>query len=115
MNVIVFLLLTIASGAADAYGFNHAVKVWVDGRLSGSALARSGAGYAIGIAFYWLALRFVVNSHNASATLLTLVWFGTTIIGVGVISGDTTSWDSFTWILAVIVVLAIGGILYRLS
>jgi hypothetical protein len=115
VNLIIFPLLTIVSGAADSYGFNQAVKIWVDGQVVGSALARSSAGYAIGIAFYWLALRFVVNTHNASATLLTLVWFGATIVGVGVISGDTSSWDSVTWTLSVIVVLAIGGMLYKIS
>ena len=113
MHVVLFFGLTILSGICDAYGFSEASKIWREKTVSYTALIRSAAGYAVGIGFYWFALRFITQVGVTSATVQTLTWFAVTIVGVTLLSGDIRTWDLLNWSFAVLAVLAVGGLLYR--
>jgi len=109
------LTLLALSGLADAFGFFYASKIWREGSLSASDLARSAAGWVGGITAYVLALRQLSVIGVNSAEMQTIIWFATTIIGVVVLSGQFLSWPRLEQSVALAIVLALGWLLIRTS
>lgn len=107
------IVLTLLSGVGDAYGFTHAALVWQNGRLVWGELARSAAGFAIGISLYWVVLRFMAAAGIVAPEVQTIAWFGVTLIGVGVLSGKFLSWAWLDQAVAVAVLTGIGWLLVR--
>ena len=113
MNLILFVVITVLSGLCDAYGFSQAALIWSGGGFSVSATVKSGIGFVVGIALFWIALRYLAQLGVTSATIGALAWFAITAVGTAVLSGDFRSWDGLTWALAIIAMIAIGGLLYQ--
>jgi predicted Co/Zn/Cd cation transporter (cation efflux family) len=105
------IALTLASGLADSYGFVHASRLWHGGRIVPIELARSGLGFVIGIATYWILLRFAEQLGVHSVAIQTIGWFGATLIGVAVLTGEFRSWGLANQIVAVGVAAGIGWLM----
>jgi hypothetical protein len=103
--------LTLVSGVGDTYGFVHATGAWRGGALVVSELARSAIGFAVGIATYWLVVRYLAELGVRSTTLQTLGWFAVTIVGVAVVSGDVARWSPINQVIAGAVVAGVGWLL----
>ncbi len=103
--------LTLASGLADSYGFVHAARVWNDGRLIPGELGRSSVGFALGITIYWIVIRFLEQLGVHSVAIQTVGWFGATLVGVAVVTGEFRDWGTANQIIALGVALGIGWLM----
>lgn len=107
--------LTLASGISDAQGFIHASKIWQAGKISWNAIGKSALGFSIGIAIYWVCLKYMKEWGIVSPEIQTLVWFGVTIVGVAFVSGRVLRWPMVDQGVAVVVLLGIGWLLVRIG
>jgi hypothetical protein len=105
--------LTFISGLCDSYGFTHAANVWRDGKLVEREVVHSAGGFAMGISLYWVAIRYLSEAGIVTAELQTLLWFGTTSIGLALLSGRFLQWRTMDQMIAVFVLFGIGWLLYR--
>ncbi len=112
---LLILALLALSGFADSLGFFYGSKIWQSGMLSWPNLARSWAGWIVGISLYVIALRPMTTVGVASAELQTMIWFAITIIGVVVCSGRVFSWHRLDQIVALFLIVALGWLLVRTS
>jgi hypothetical protein len=103
--------LTLASGLADSYGFVHAARVWDGGRLIPAELGRSSVGFALGITTYWIVIRFLEQLGVHSVAIQTIGWFGATLVGLAVVTGEFRDWGTANQIVAVGVALGIGWLM----
>ncbi|HPO87512.1 MAG TPA: hypothetical protein PLN86_16860 [Candidatus Hydrogenedentes bacterium] len=112
--VLIVLVLTLVSGYFDSRGFLFASEMWVGGKLVIDKLVKSGLGFGLGIISYWVVLRFLKDLHIALSTeVQTLGWFGVTLILVAFSSGEFLKWALTDRIIALIVLLGIGFLLFR--
>jgi hypothetical protein len=109
------IALLVVSGLCDSLGFTYAAKIWRDNQIHWHELLRSACGFAAGISIYWLTLRYFSELGVVSAELQTLIWFGTTLIGVGVVSGKFLNWRSADQIVAMLVLMGIAWLLVRVE
>jgi hypothetical protein len=110
---LLILVLTLLSGVGDAYGFAHAARVWHDGRLAWNELARSAAGFAMGIGLYWLVLKPMTRVGITAPEIQTMAWFGVTLIGVALISGRFLGWPRLDQAVALAVLAGIAWLVAR--
>jgi hypothetical protein len=110
---VLIIVLTVVSGLGDAQGFIHAANIWQNGRLALDSLAKSALGFAFGISMYWLALRWMREVGVVSPEVQTLAWFGVTIVGVALASGNFVRWQLAEQVVAVGVLLGIGWLMLR--
>ena len=113
VNLAVVAVLTLVSGLLDAQGFVHAARIWDGSRLVGRELAFSAAGFGLGIACYWIAVRFARYLGVVTPEIQTLGWFAATIVGVGLLSGDFFKWRPVDQGLAAALAVLLGLLLYR--
>jgi hypothetical protein len=107
------ILFTLLSGFGDALGFVHAGRVWQSGMFTSSEAVKSALGFMFGIAMYWLALKQLTAHGVVSVELQTIFWFGATIIGVGVLSGQVLQWQLPDQLIAACVLAGIAWLLLR--
>jgi hypothetical protein len=112
---LLILVLLALSGFADSLGFFYASKIWQDGALSWSDLAKSASGWAVGITLYIFSLRPLSTAGVTSAEVQTAVWFAMTIVGVVILSGRFLLWNRLDQAVAVVLVVALGWLLVRTS
>ncbi len=112
-SMLLVIVFTLLCGLGDALGFVHAGRVWHDGRFAWDEAAKSALGFQFGVAMYWLALRELTAWGVVSAEAQTLVWFGATIIGVAVLSGQLLRWHPSDQVVALLVLAGIGWLLFR--
>jgi hypothetical protein len=105
--------LALLSGLCDSYGFTHAANVWQGGKLVGREVTQSAGGFLMGSLFYWFAVRYLNEVGVIAAELQTLLWLGTTLIGVALLSGRFLHWRTLDQLVAVIVLAGIGWLLSR--
>ena len=112
---LLFLIvgITLISGIGDSQGFIHAAKLWQNGRIVWNEFGKSALGFGVGISTYWLAVRYLSEFGVLSPETQTLIWFGTTIVGVALISGKFLRWQTIDQIVAVVILLGIGWLLFR--
>src|SRR5262249_48054717 len=97
--------LILVSGISDSWGFFHTAKMWRSEAPILSGLGKSALGFSIGIGSYWLAAKYLTEFGVLSPETQTLIWFGTTIMGVAFISGKFLQWHALDQIIAVVVLL----------
>jgi hypothetical protein len=107
------LAITLISGVADAQGFVHAAKIWREGQLVWAELGKSALGFMVGIAMYWLSLRYMKGLGIVTPEIQTLIWFGVTMVGVALVSGRAFRWSAPEQTVAVAVLTGIGWLLFR--
>jgi hypothetical protein len=112
-SLLLIIGLTLVSGMGDSQGFIHAAKMWRSGALTLSELGQSALGFSIGIGSYWLAAKYLTELGVLSPETQTLIWFGTTIVGVALINGKFLRWQTIDQMVAIIVLLGIGWLLFR--
>jgi hypothetical protein len=110
---LAIVVLTVLSGCGDAYGFTHAALVWQGGRLMWGEVARSAAGFAVGIGLYWVVLKPMMSVGIVAPEIQTIAWFGVTLIGVALISGRFLGWARPDQAVAVAVLAGIVWLLVR--
>lgn len=114
-HLLLILVLTLISGWGDSRGFVFASKIWNEGKLVYYELIKSGLGFFLGISTYWLAIKYLQKFGIVSAEMQTLGWFGVTIVGVALSSGDFFKWRSLEQIIAISVLFGIGWLLVKTS
>jgi hypothetical protein len=113
--IALILFLTFLSGWADSRGFIHAANIWEQGRLVTSELAKSAFGYAIGIITYWIVIRYLKEFGIVSPEIQTIGWFTVAIIGVAIASGKFMQWQAVDQIIAILVFLGVGWLIFRVG
>jgi hypothetical protein len=111
--LLVVAVLSLVSGFGDALGFVHAARIWQGGRLAMGEVGRSGAGFAVGIGAYWMCVKYLGQCGVVAAEAQTLVWFGATMLGVALVSGQLLHWQPADQAVAVLVVIGIGWLMFR--
>jgi hypothetical protein len=106
-------MLTLLSGLCDSQGFVHAAKIWSTDSASLGELGLSAAGFAGGIALFWITLRFAREVGIVSPETQTLGWFAATMLGVAIASRQILQWGVANQILAAGVALGLALLLYR--
>lgn len=107
------LLFTIISGIGDSQGFVWASRVWQGDKFIWPNALRSGMGFAVGILFYWFAIRYLQKVGVVSAELQTLFWFSITIIGVAIVSRELLHWNLVDQGVAIATLAGIAWLLIR--
>jgi hypothetical protein len=114
LRSLLFIIgITLVSGVGDSQGFIHAARMWRSGDLILSELGKSALGFSVGIGSYWLAAKYLNEFGVLSPEIQTLVWFGATIVGVAVFSGNFFQWRTTDQIIAVLVLLGIAWLMFR--
>ena len=104
---------TIASGVFDALAFSYAARMWKEGRLVAGEATKAAGSFTIGIALYFVAVRYLSEAGVVFAEIQTLLWFGVTIIGVAVLQGRFFQWQVAEQVVAVSVFLGLGWLISR--
>lgn len=113
ISLTLVVILTLISGWADAQGFIYAGRMWQRDHLMLPETIKSAIGFVSGFIAYWLALRYMSKLGIVSAELQTLLWFGITLIGVSVLSGQFLTWAAMDQMIACAVLAGIGWLLIR--
>jgi hypothetical protein len=111
--LIIVLALTLISGFGDAQGFVHASRLWQAGRPVYPELAKSAAGFLVGIAAFWLSVRYMNQLGVISPEIQATLWFTTAIIGVALASGRFLQWPRFDQLIALLVLFGLGYLVFR--
>jgi hypothetical protein len=111
--ILLILLLTLISGFGDAQGFVHASRVWQADRLIWPELTKSAAGFAVGILSFWLSVRYMGQLGVISPEIQATLWFTTAIIGVALASGRFRQWPRLDQLVALLVLLGLGYLVFR--
>lgn len=115
MPSAVVIALCCASGMADAQGFVHASRMWSGDRFVWPELARSAAGFCIGISLYWVSVRYMQRIGLEAPEIQTMIWFAATIIGVAIAGGRFGSWPLVDQAVAGTVIAGLGWLLAQSS
>jgi hypothetical protein len=110
-SVVLLIALTLISGFADAQGFIHASKAWLNGKLIWPELMQSASGFGLGIVAYWICIRFLQDFKIISPEIQTVGWFTVTIIGVAIFSGKFLHWPIVEQIVGIAVLLGMAWLL----
>jgi hypothetical protein len=110
---LIILTLTLISGFCDSLGFTHASRMWQGSTLIVHEALHSAAGFALGISIYWIAVRHLNQAGIVAVEIQTLLWFGTTLIGVAALSGRFLQWRSIDQAVGIAVLVGIGWLLLR--
>src|SRR5688500_14278561 len=94
MSILILVLLTIVSAWGDSRGFIYAARAWTDGNPDWTDLGRAVTGYAIGIAAYLVALKYLRAVSDVGPSIQTAAWFLLTIVGVSIGSRDFFKWTT---------------------
>jgi hypothetical protein len=111
LNPLFGIGLTLASALVDSQAIVAASRVWKDERLDLTQLGISAIWFFIGFFVYLAALRFLTASGMTDATLQLLCWFGATIVGVALTSGEVFRWPGPRILVAAVAVLALAYVL----
>jgi hypothetical protein len=112
-TIALLIALTAMCGLGDSLGFIHSGRVWRAGEFQWPEALKAAAAFQFGEVMYWLVLRDLAKYGVACAESQTLFWFGTTIIGVALMSGQLMRWNAADQIVAVAVLIGIAWLLYR--
>ena len=112
---IIAVAFIVVSGTFDAMGFTYAARIWQENHWQRKALVQSAFGFATGITIYWFTIRYFWELGVVSPELQTLIWFGTTLIGVALLSGRFLHWRSLDQVIAMLVLIGIAWLLVRVE
>ena len=104
---------TVASGIFDSLAFSYAAGIWREGRLIASEAWKAAGSFAVGIALYILALRYLSEAGVVFAEIQVLLWFGVTIVGVAILQGRFFHWQVLEQVVAINVLLGLGWLISR--
>jgi hypothetical protein len=111
--LVLIVGITLVSGIGDSHGFIHAARMWHNLKFVWDEFGKSALGFGVGIGSYWISVRYLNEFGLLSPETQTLIWFGTTIVGVALLSGRFFLWQTIDQLVAVVVLLGIGWLLFR--
>ena len=113
IKILAILFLTILSGWSDSQGFLHADNIWKRSQIVFPELIKSALGFAFGVIAYWITLKVLSEIKTVSVEIQTLGWFGITIIGVALTSGNFLKWQLMDQLVALLVFVGIFWLLFH--
>ena len=113
--LIPILGFTVASGVLDSMAFTYSASVWDEGKLVWREVSKAAATFALGIAMYWGAVRYLRQAGVVTPEIQTLIWFGVTIVGIAVLGGRVAHWPVLDQVIAANVFLSLGWLIVRTS
>jgi len=113
MVAALIVFITALSGLADAQACMYASRIWQAGEIHWVEVLKSAAGFQVGMALYFFVLRLLTTQGVVAVEVQTLLWFGTTILGVAVLSGRFLHWPLFDQCAALMVVGGMALLLLR--
>lgn len=113
INVTIIIILTVLSGLGDANGFSHAANMWNKGRIVLPELIRAIIGFTFGIATFMVSIRYFQKFGIVTPEMQTIGWMVVTTIGVAIIGGRFTHWQTFDQILAAAIIIGLCIIILR--
>jgi hypothetical protein len=111
--LLVVVLLTLLSGLGDSQGFVHAARIWQNGQTDWQAWLKSAAGFAVGIAAFWLAVRYMTRFGLVAPEIQAVLWFAVAIIGVAAVSGQFFRWQLLDQAVALVILAGLGWLVFR--
>lgn len=105
--------LTLVSGLSDSRGFIHAANIWQGGQLIWGEVGKSALGFSVGIFMYWIVLKYMKELGIVAPEIQTVIWFGMTLVGVAIASGQFFRWQLTDQMVALGVLIGIGWLLAR--
>lgn len=106
---------TIAAGLLDSLAFSYSATVWQGGKLVWGQISKAAVSFALGIAMYWGAVRYLGEAGVVLPEIQTLIWFTVTIVGVTFLGGRFAHWPVLDQIVAVNVLVSLGWLITRTS
>lgn len=106
---------TVAAGLLDSLAFSHSAVMWKGGKLVWGEASRAAGSFALGIAMYWGAIRYLGEAGVVLPEIQTLIWFTVTIVGVTVLGGRFIHWPLVDQLVAVNVLVGLGWLITRTS
>ncbi len=106
-SFFMIIVLTLISGVADAQGAIWASKIWDNDRLNPDALWRAALGFGVGIAVYFITVRFLRNVGVVSPELQTAIYLGVMLVSVALVSRQFFAWQPVDQAVAVAVLVGI--------
>ena len=105
----------VVTSIVDAFGFLFAADIWQAEGVDWSAVSKSALCFSLGMALYWLGLRFMTPLGCQAPELQTVASFALTLIGVAVFSGRFFTWAASDQGVALAVLAGLGWLLWRVG
>jgi len=112
---VVITVFTVAAGVFDALAFHYSASMWQSGRLVVAQTAKAAASFALGIAMYWVAIRYLGEAGVVLPEIQTLIWFAVTIVGVTILGGRFLTLPVLDQLAAATALLSLGWLIVRTS
>lgn len=103
----------VAAGVLDSLAFTYSAGMWKSGKLIWPTAGKAACTFALGIAMYWGALRYLGEAGVVMPEIQTLIWFTVTIIGVTVLGGRFVHWPVLDQLVAANVLISLGWLITR--
>ena len=107
--------LMLVAGVLDSLAFTYSASIWREGKLIWPVVGKAGLSFSLGIATYWLAIRYLGQVGVVMPEIQTLIWFAATIIGVMVLGGRFPQWAVIDQAVAVVALASLGWLIVRTS
>lgn len=106
---------TVGAGVLDSLAFTYSASMWQGGRLVWAQASKAAVSFALGIAMYWGAIRYLGEAGVVLPEIQTLIWFAVTIIGVTILGGRFIHWPLLDQVVAANVLVSLGWLITRTS
>lgn len=113
--LLLIATFTIGAGILDSLAFTYSASMWQGGRLVWDQASKAAASFALGIAMYWGAIRYLGEAGVVLPEIQTLIWFAVTIIGVTILGGRFIHWPLVDQLVATNVLVSLGWLITRTS
>ena len=77
--------------------------------------AKAAVAFALGIAMYWGAVRYLSEVGVVLPEIQTLIWFSVTIVGVTVMGGRFIHWPWADQLAGLCALVSLGWLIVRTS
>ncbi len=114
-DLIITSGLILSSAIMDSQGFLHAANIWKGRNVNTPELFLSAAGFAGGIAAYWLSIKYLNRIGVISPEIQTSIWMVTTLVGIALVNREFFSWQSIDKAVALGVLAGIGWLATRVG
>ena len=112
-NLIMIAIFTAITAYGDSRGFVYGSAAWKNGTISMIDAVKSLSGFAVGAIGFIMMVKYLNRLNLETPEILTLVWFAATIILVAVASGKFLAWPKLDQLVAVMIIVGLGYLVYR--
>lgn len=115
MNIVTGVIFLLIAALADARAINHATKSWDVNQLVHMEFFLTAVYFLCSIAPFVYSIKFFQRAGISSQTLQSLLWFATTVIFISILDRTILAWSRLDQIIALLSVLSLGTLIYRVS